>query len=86
MARLPAPSRRGPLVRIAYAVSKRIARRKTGVRPDDALAPLKVVANNPKVMLGFGGFEHALDRSRTLPPRLAILARDGVSPLVGCLW
>lgn len=86
MARLGAPSERSFFVRVAEAVSKRIIGKKLGAPAREAVAPMKVLEHNPKILIGFGAFEHVLDRSGALPERLALLARERVSPLVGCPW
>lgn len=86
MARLEAPRRRSLFVRISEAVSRRMVGKKLGARASDPVAPMTVLEHNPKIMSGFGAFEYFLDRSRALPERLALLARERVSPLVGCPW
>lgn len=86
MARLQAPRKRSLFVRLAEAVSRRIIGKKLGAPATDPVAPMAVLEHNPKIMSGFGAFEHFLDRSGALPERLALLARERVSPLVGCPW
>lgn len=86
MARLGAPRKRSLFVRLAEAVSKRIIGKKIAAPARDVVAPMKVLEHHPKILSGYGAFEHFLGGSGELPERLALLARERVSPLVGCPW
>lgn len=87
MTRIAAPRRPGLIVRISEFVSKRILGKKLGARPKDVVGPLRVLAHNPRILMGYAALEEgALGRARTVPERLALLARERVSPLVGCPW
>lgn len=72
-------STRNPLVRYAYRQS-----RKRGA--GEVMAPLRVFAHNPTLMMGYGMLELAHERSQLLPPRLAHLATMRAAMLCGCEW
>lgn len=74
----------GPFLRLVFRMARRSTARKAGQR--EVPTPARVMAHNPKVLLGYGALEDMLGRSRRLPPRLAVLARDRISPMVGCHW
>jgi AhpD family alkylhydroperoxidase len=66
----------GLLGRFAY----RFSRRRFGKVPE----PVRVTAHHPKVLLGGGAMELALDRSDLVDARLKKLAEMKVALLVGC--
>lgn len=72
------PGQGGPLVRLAYAVSKR----KMGTVP----TPFAVTAHHPGLMAGYSAFELATERAHRLDGRLKDLAAVRAAQLVGCEW
>jgi alkylhydroperoxidase family enzyme len=79
MARIEAPDRPGPLTRLVW----RITRRQMGGRLGE---PVALMAHDPLLMHGYGGFEMAFKRSRKAPERLKLLAELKASALCGCEW
>jgi AhpD family alkylhydroperoxidase len=77
-ARLPGvpESDAGPLVRAAYAVTRR--------RYGRDLEPLAVSAHHRPTMLGMAAFETAVDASKRVPDRLKILAELKAATMAGC--
>jgi alkylhydroperoxidase family enzyme len=69
---------RNPIVRAAYATS----RRRTG----QVMEPGRVFAHHPKLMLGYGALELAAERSHAVPERLKHLAEMRAAMLAGCEW
>jgi alkylhydroperoxidase family enzyme len=65
-----------PEVRAAYET----ATRKFGRLP----IPIAVTAHHPEVFAAYMGFERALARASTVPPKLSALAAVKVATLVGC--
>lgn len=78
MARIGAVPEReaGPFGRFAYRFSRR--------RYGKVAEPLTVTAHHRKLLLGYGMFELALDRSRLVDDRLKWLAEVKVATMVGC--
>jgi len=68
--------RAGLLARFAYWYS----RRSLGKVPE----PLTVMAHHGWISFGAGAFELALERSRTVEPRLKALASLKAAALIGC--
>lgn len=68
----------GPLVRLAYAISKR----KMGTVP----TPVAVTAHHPGLMAGYSAFELATERAKRVDARLKDLAALRAAMLVGCEW
>lgn len=76
----PVPdSSRNPLVRYAFRES-----RKHGA--GEVMDPVRVFAHNPTVMLGYGMFEMATERSTRVPERIKHLALMRAATLAGCEW
>ena len=61
-------------------VVKRFARRKVGAVPE----PVGVMGHQPWMLRAAGAFELALERSRSVEPRLKELAQIKAAMLVGC--
>lgn len=66
----------GPLVRLAYWLS----RRRLGTVTDS----MRVIAHNGWILRAFGAFELALDRSRLIDRRLKLLGALKAATLIGC--
>ncbi len=71
-------STRNPLVRYAYRQSRS--------REGEVMDPLRVFAHNPTVMMGYGIFELASERSQRVPERIKHLALLRAAMLCGCEW
>jgi AhpD family alkylhydroperoxidase len=67
-----------PLVRLFYWFSRR--------RIDEVLEPLSITAHHRGVLLGYGGFELALDNSNRVDDRLKELAVLRVATRIGCAF
>jgi AhpD family alkylhydroperoxidase len=67
-----------PFVRFAY----RSSRKRTGGIMD----PLRVNAHHPMLLMGYGMFELATERSHRVPERLKQLAVMRAAMLAGCEW
>ena len=78
MARIRGLSEReaGFVGRFAYRFSRR--------RLGRVAEPLRVTAHHPRLLLGYGAMELALDRSRSIDGRLKELAALKVAAMVGC--
>jgi AhpD family alkylhydroperoxidase len=50
------------------------------------LSPVGVYAHHPKLMVGYGAFENAVERSDRVPARLKALAEIKTAALVSCEW
>ncbi|HEV3230422.1 MAG TPA: carboxymuconolactone decarboxylase family protein, partial [Solirubrobacteraceae bacterium] len=66
----------GPLVRYAY----RASRKQTG----KVLEPIAVSAHHPMILMGYGAFELAMERSHRVDPRLKALAELKAATMTGC--
>jgi hypothetical protein len=66
----------GLFVRIVYALTKRKVGR--------VVMPVKVAANHPKILWGYGQMEQSLLSSRRVDESLKNLASLRVATLVGC--
>ena len=75
LAGVPA-SAAGPLTRAMYAYTKR--------QFGDVIEPLAVAAHHRPTMVGMGAFEMAVERSRSVPERLKLLAEMKVALVAGC--
>ena len=71
----PAPSR-NPIVRFAYAYSRR--------RFGHVLGPVAMNAHNPMLLAGYSLYELALERADRMPRRLEELAATRAANLTGC--
>jgi AhpD family alkylhydroperoxidase len=74
--RLPAARPRGPVARLAYAVSRR--------RFGHVLGPFAVTAHNPMVLAGYSTFELALERANRVDRRLEELGAMRAATMTGC--
>jgi AhpD family alkylhydroperoxidase len=72
---LPARSR-NPLVRLAYAVSRR--------RFGHVIGPLALTAHNPVLLAGYSTFELALERANRVDRRLEELGALRAATMTGC--
>jgi AhpD family alkylhydroperoxidase len=79
MARIEAPENPGPITQLVW----QIARRQTGGKLAE---PVALMAHDPLLMHGYGGFEMAFKRSKRAPARLKALAELKASALCGCEW
>lgn len=70
------PRKVGPLVRIAYWMT----RRQYGMTPQ----PLTVAAHHPWIFRGYAAYEAMLDRARLVDRRLRLLAELKIAALIGC--
>jgi 4-carboxymuconolactone decarboxylase len=66
----------GPIGRFAYALSRR--------RFGEVAEPLTVMAHHPRLLLGYGMFELALERSNLVDEHLKSLAALKAATMVGC--
>ncbi len=66
----------GLAARFAYWFSRR--------RFGKVAEPLAIIAHHPGLLLGYGAFETALDRSRRVEERLKELAALKAATLIGC--
>jgi AhpD family alkylhydroperoxidase len=74
--RLPPARPRGPVARLAYAVSRR--------RYGHVLGPLAVTADNPMLLAGYASFELALERASRVDRRLEELGAMRAATMTGC--
>jgi alkylhydroperoxidase family enzyme len=72
------PRRKGLFARLANWYSRRAY--------GHALTPVGVFGHHPKLALGYGGFEFAVEHSHRAPARLKALAETKVAALVSCEW
>jgi alkylhydroperoxidase family enzyme len=78
-ARLPGVRRsRNPLVSSTFWIT----RRKYG----STVEPVRVMAHQPLVMLGYGAFELATERAGRVPDRIKALGEMKAAQLAGCEW
>lgn len=71
-------STRNPLTRMSFAVSRR--------RFGAVMAPMRVFAHNPTVMMGYAMKELASEHSTRVPERLKHLATMRAAMVPGCEW
>ena len=69
---------RNPLVRYSYRETKR--------QFGHVVEPVRVMAHHPPLLLGYGAFELATDRSHRMDERLKELAVLKAAQLSGCEW
>lgn len=74
--RLPSARPRNPVVRLAYAVSRR--------RFGHVIGPFAVIGHHPRLLAGYAAFELALERSNRIDSRLEELAATRVALMTGC--
>jgi AhpD family alkylhydroperoxidase len=79
-AKLPeaAPARPGLIARLAFLYSRR--------RYGKVLGPVALSAHHPRLLLGYGAFETAIERSHLVDEALKNLAVMKAAALVGCEW
>jgi hypothetical protein len=77
MARIAgAPAGTNPLLRAVYAITRR--------RLGRMIEPIAIAGHHPRLMLGMGAFEQALQGAHRIDPKLRALAVLKAAGLIGC--
>jgi alkylhydroperoxidase family enzyme len=75
-------SRLGPASGVMARVSSWYTRRRYGAE----LTPTSVYGHHPKLLVGYGAFEMAVERSHLVDERLKLLGELKAAAMVGCEW
>jgi hypothetical protein len=76
MARIPDAKPRGLIIRLIYFLT----RKKVG----KVVGPVKVMAHNPRILVGYGLMEQQLAKANRAPAALKLLVSIRTSTLLGC--
>jgi AhpD family alkylhydroperoxidase len=74
----------GPLTRLVLRIARRKTRELTGSEPERAIEPLEVFAHAPRLLLGYGTFEYATEKTHRVDHRLKELAQLKAAALTHC--
>jgi AhpD family alkylhydroperoxidase len=74
----------GPLTRVALSMARRKAAKMTGRKTERMIEPVEIFAHAPKLLLGYGAWELACERTDDVENRLKELAVLKAATMVNC--
>jgi alkylhydroperoxidase family enzyme len=79
-------SHAGPVVKLVYLFGPRMMKKLTGREPQsgDGIAPMKIWAHQPKMMIGMGKFNQAVRKGKTVDERIKNLVELKGAQMIGC--